>query len=103
VDAGNWPWRGHIDSKSGAITRNDEYYVLAHASRFCAKARGASHRHPAWLGSRASRSRIPTDPLCSWSPIRRAMRGGLAVAWRGKALVYTLPAGGVATLRWAGR
>jgi glucosylceramidase len=92
-----------IDSKSGAVTRNDEYYVLAHASRFVRQGarRIASSSGVAGLESVAFRNPDRSIVLVVANTASDERRFG--VAWRGKALAYTLPAGGVATLRWPSR
>jgi glucosylceramidase len=92
-----------IDSKSGAVTRNDEYYVLAHASRFVRQGarRIASSSGVAGVESVAFKNPDGSIVLVVANTASDERRFG--VAWRGKALAYTLPAGGVATLRWLGR
>ncbi len=92
-----------IDSKSGAVTRNDEYYVLAHASRFVRQGarRIESSSGVAGLESVAFRnpdgSRVLIVVNTADGEQRFAVRSGR------KTLIYVLPAGAVATLRWLGR
>ena len=91
-----------IDSRSGAVTRNEEYYAFAHASRFVRP------------GARRIMSTSPVDSLESVAfqnsddgsialivlnpttvPRRFIMRGE-----DGRAFAYTMPARAVATFRW---
>jgi glucosylceramidase len=89
-----------IDSQSGAVTRNVEYYALAHASRFVRPQarRIGSTSGVAGLESVAFRNTDGSTALI-------VVNAGVAerrfvVRWAGKTLVYLLPAGAVATLRW---
>jgi glucosylceramidase len=89
-----------IDSQSGAVTRNVEYYALAHASRFVRPQarRIGSTSGVAGLESVAFRN---TDGRAALIVLNSAaVERRFAVRWAGKALVYVLPAGAVATLRW---
>ena len=89
-----------INSQTGAVTRNVEYYALAHASRFVRPGarRIESTSGIAGLESVAFRNPdgslalivVNTEPADRRFVVRRADR----------ALVYILPAGAVATLRW---
>jgi glucosylceramidase len=94
-----------IDSKSGAVTRNDEYYVLAHASRFVRQGarRIESSSGLAGVESVAFRNPAPDGSIVLVVANTTSDERQFGVAWRGKALAYTLPAGAVATLRWLGR
>jgi glucosylceramidase len=89
-----------IDSKSGAVTRNDEYYVLAHASQFVRQVarRITSSSGVAGVESVAFKNPDGSIVLVLANTANDERRFG--VAWRRKALAYTLPGGGVATLRW---
>jgi glucosylceramidase len=89
-----------INSQSGAVTRNVEYYALAHASRFV---RPGARRIEATSGvagleSVAFRNADGSTALIVVNTADAERR--FVVQWRGKALVYLLPAGAVATLRW---
>jgi len=91
-----------IDSVSGAVTRNVEYYALAHASRFV--------RPGAWRIASTS----DVDGLASVA-FRNADDGSkamilvnsnnqdhsFAVTWMGRSFRYTLPAGAVVTFFWS--
>jgi len=92
-----------IDSKSGAVTRNDEYYVLAHASRFVRQGarRIASSSGVAGLESVAFRNPDGSRVLIVVNTAAEEQR--FAVRSAGKTLIYVLPAGAVATLRWLDR
>ncbi len=89
-----------IDSKSGAVTRNVEYYALAHASRFVRPGarRIASSSGVAGLESVAFRNPDRSTVLIVVNTTADERR--FVVGWAGQALVYLLPAGAVATLRW---
>src|SRR5439155_22861656 len=91
-----------INSASGAITRNVEYYALAHASRFARAGarRIASTSGVAGLESVAFRNAddgskalivVNTDPQDRTFPVR----------WANQALRYTLPAGAVVSFVWS--
>jgi glucosylceramidase len=91
-----------IDPEIGAITRNVEYYVLGHASRFVlpgAYRIGAAKRRDdlevaAFLNPDGSRVAILH---------RKSGDGPIAVALDGERFAVPLPAGSVATLRWSAR
>jgi glucosylceramidase len=91
-----------IDPATGAITRNVEYYVLGHASRFVppgayrlgVRRRGDSVEAAAFLNSDRSRVAILH---------RKAGDGPVAIAIDGRRYSVILPAGSVATLRWPAR
>ena len=91
-----------INSLSGAVTRNVEYYALGHASRFVRPGarRVGSTSGVAGLESVAFRNPDSSTALIVVNTAAEERR--FAVRWGGKALVYTLPAGAVATLRWPG-
>ena len=88
-----------IDPASGAITRNVEYYVLGHASRFvlpgawrvAATKRGDSVEATAFLNPDGSRVAIVH---------RTAGEGPIPIAVDGRRFIVSLPVGAVATLRW---
>jgi glucosylceramidase len=91
-----------IDSRSGAVTRNVEYYALAHASRFVRPGarRIGSTSGVAGLESVAFRNPDGSTALIVVNTAAGERR--FVVRWAGKALVYGIPAGAVATLRWPG-
>ena len=90
-----------IDPATGAITRNVEYYVLAHASRFVfpgAFRVGVVKRNDeldatAFVNPNGSRIAIL---------YRKKGDGPVSIALEGKRYTVALPAGSVATLRWSG-
>lgn len=92
-----------IHSQSSAITRNDEYYSLAHASRFVRPGarRIGSSSSVAGLESVAFRNPDSSTVLIVVNTTAEERRFNVTRA--GKSLVYVLPAGAVATLRWPGR
>jgi glucosylceramidase len=91
-----------IDPATGAITRNVEYYVLGHASRYvlpgayrvAATRRGEGVEAAAFLNSDGSRVAIVH---------RKSGDGPVSIALDGVRYSVALPAGSVATLRWSGR
>jgi glucosylceramidase len=90
-----------IDSHSGAVTRNVEFYALAHASRFVrpgARRIGSTSGGGGGLENVAFRNPDASTALIvvNTAPTERRF----AVRWAGKTLTYVLPAGAVATLRW---
>jgi glucosylceramidase len=89
-----------IDSKTGAVTRNVEYYALAHASRFVKPGarRIASPAAVEGLESVAFRNTDRSTVLIVVNTAAREQR--FVVRSRGRALEYGLQAGAVATLRW---
>ncbi len=91
-----------IDPATGAITRNVEYYVLGHASRFVlpgafrvgSTSRGADVEAAAFLNPDGSRVAIL---------YRKAGEGPLTIALDKERYIVSLPKGSVATLRWSAR
>lgn len=89
-----------IDPASGAITRNVEYYVLGHASRFvlprayriAAVRRDAEVEAAGFLNLDGSRVAIVH---------RKSGEGPLTIALDGRRYVLPLPSGAVASLRWS--
>jgi len=87
-----------IDPATGTITRNVEYYVLGHASRFVlpgayrvAAKHGEGVEAAAFLNPDGSRIAIV---------YRKSGEGALKLAIDGRRFAVTMPAGSVATLRW---
>jgi glucosylceramidase len=88
-----------IDPATGAITRNVEYYVLGHASRYVLPGawrvlttkRGEDVEGAAFLNRDGSRVAILH---------RTSGTGPVAIAIDGRRFLAPLPAGAVATLRW---
>ena len=88
-----------IDSKTGAVTRNVEYYVLAHASRFVRPgARRIESTNLPGLENVAFRNRDGSSVVVVVNGTTDEQR--FSVRSRGRVLDYMLPAGAVATLRW---
>lgn len=91
-----------IDPKTGAITRNVEYYVLGHASRFVLPGayrvgttkRGDQVEAAAFLNPDGSRVAILH---------RKSGNGPVSIALDGEHYSVVLPDGSVATLRWRAR
>jgi glucosylceramidase len=86
-----------INSQSGAVTRNVEYYALAHASRFVRPGarRIGSSTGVAGLESVAFRNPDSSTVLIVVNTVADERRFAVRVA--GKGFVYVLPAGAVAT------
>ena len=91
-----------IDPATGAITRNVEYYVLGHASRFvlpgayrvATTKRGEAVQAAAFVNPDGSRVAIL---------FRKTGTGSVTIALDGERYSVALPAGSVATLRWRAR
>ncbi|MBV9528485.1 glycoside hydrolase family 30 beta sandwich domain-containing protein [Sphingomonas sp.] len=91
-----------VDPTSGAITRNVEYYVLGHASRFVfpgawrvgTVVRGGDVEAATFLNRDGSRIAIV---------YRKSGSGPVTIAMDGKRYTATMPEGSVATLRWRGQ
>ena len=88
-----------IDPATGTITRNVEYYVLGHASRYvlpgayrvAATKRGEGVEAAAFRNPDGSRAAIL---------LRKSGEGPASIAIDGQRYIVPLPAGSVATLRW---
>ena len=91
-----------IDPATGAITRNVEYYVLGHASRFVLP--GALRVGSATRGDQVEAAGF-VNPDGSRVAIlhRKSGDGPLTIALDGERYSVALPAGSVATLRWSAR
>jgi glucosylceramidase len=89
-----------IDSKTGAVTRNAEYYALAHASRFVQPGarRIASTSGRGGLDTVAFRNTDGTIALLVANPA--AIARSFSVRSAGRGFGYILPAGSVATFTW---
>lgn len=91
-----------IDPATGAVTRNVEYYVLGHASRFVlpgayrvgVASRSEGVEAAAFLNRDGSRVAILH---------RKSGEGPATIALDGVRYVVAVPAGAVATVRWRGR
>jgi glucosylceramidase len=91
-----------IDPKTGAITRNVEYYVLGHASRFVVP--GAYRVSTATRGDDVEAAAF-INPDGSRVAIlhRKSGKGPVTIALDGERYAVALPVGAVATLRWSRR
>jgi glucosylceramidase len=89
-----------IDSTSGTVTRNVEYYVLGHASRFVRPGaqRIESTSTVKGLATVAFQNTDGSLALIVLNDARR--RNRLSVRSAGASFDYTLPAGAVATFVW---
>ncbi|MDP9205772.1 MAG: glycosyl hydrolase [Gemmatimonadota bacterium] len=90
-----------IDSKTGAYTRNVEYYALAHASKFVRPGarRIRSESADTTLANVAFQNPDGyTKVLIVVNPAKEART--FAVRWLGRVVRYTLPAGSVVTFIW---
>ncbi|MDB4869004.1 MAG: glycosyl hydrolase [Gemmatimonadales bacterium] len=90
-----------INSGSGFVTRNVEYYALAHASQFV---RPGAHRIASTTNVSGLQS-VAFKNSDDGSKILIVLNTGaaevpFAVHFGGKAILYALPAGAVVTLRW---
>lgn len=89
-----------IDSKTGAVTRNPEYYALAHASRFVMPGaqRIASDTHKDGIETVAYANPDGTRVLLAFNAGKQAT--DFTVRSEGRHFGYRLPAGAAATFRW---
>jgi glucosylceramidase len=90
-----------INSTTGAVTRNEEYYALAHASRFVLP---GAHRIGSTSGVSGLESVAFENPdgsmaliVVNTSEVERSFRVRLGQ----EAFFYLLPAGAVVTFRWS--
>jgi glucosylceramidase len=91
-----------IDPTTGAVTRNVEYYVLGHASRFVLP--GAYRVATATRGDQVEATGF-VNPDGSRVAIlhRKSGNGPLTIGLDGELYSVALTAGSVATLRWSAR
>lgn len=88
-----------IDQSSGAVTYNEEYYILGHVSR--AVDPGAYRIESTAYSERQPENVAFLNPDGSLVLVVHATQDvTFAVAWQGQHLEYTLPAGGVVTFKW---
>jgi len=89
-----------IDSRTGAVTRNEEYYALAHASRFVRPGarRIASTTGVDSLETVAFRNTDESKVLIAVNTAKA--RRTFAVRSGDRSFRFALPAGAVVTLRW---
>jgi glucosylceramidase len=91
-----------INSSTGAVTRNVEYYALAHASEFI---RPGAHRIASStdVGGLQTVAFKNADDGTKVLIVLNTARGEVSFAVRsgGKVILYALPGGAVATFRWS--
>jgi len=89
-----------IDSKSGAITRNPEYYAFGQASRFVrpGAARIAATSEPGGIETVAYANPDGTRVLIAFNAAKEARE--MRVSAEGSHFAYRLAAQGAATFRW---
>jgi glucosylceramidase len=88
-----------IDSNTGAMTKNPEYFSLGHASRFVDQgarrinsSNGGSVQNVAFLNPDGSTAAIVLNP--------DAVSHTMELAWHGQLLSYTIGARSVLTFKW---
>jgi glucosylceramidase len=91
-----------VDRASGAISFNEDYYALGHASRFIQ--RGAYRVDSTAFGLGGIENVAFSNPDGSF--VLLAVNSGdgpltFQIRWRGASVPYTLESGAVATFRWA--
>ena len=91
-----------INSLSGAVTRNVEYYALGHASRFVRPGARRIGSTSGVAGLESVAFRNPDNSRVLIVVNTEVAERRFVVRWAGKTLQYLLPAGAVATLRWPG-
>ena len=89
-----------INNTTGAVTRNVEYYALAHASKFVDPGAVRVSSNSVAGGIETVAFRNPDG-----SKVLIALNNGNAaktfkVSWNGQSFNYTLPAGALATYKW---
>ena len=90
-----------IDSASGAITRNEEYYALAHASRFVRPGARRIGSSSGIEGLESVAFRNSDDGSKAVIVVNTAaVERRFAVGWAGRSVRYTIPARAVVTLSW---
>jgi O-glycosyl hydrolase len=90
-----------IDSATGAVTRNVEYYALGHASRFVRPGARRIQSSSGVAGVETVAFRNADDGSKALVALNTAAAPrALVVRTGGRSFGYTLPAGAVATFRW---
>lgn len=90
-----------IDSTNGNVTYNVEYYVLGHASKFVAPGALRIDSSSYANGVETVAFRNPDGSKVLIALNASAASAGLKVRWAGQAFLTNLPAGAVATFKWA--
>jgi glucosylceramidase len=91
-----------IDSRTGEFTRNDDYFVIAHASRFVRQGAQRIESSEAASGLENVAFRNPDDGsivLIAANSANNAQT--MSVQCNGRLFQYTMPARSVATFVWA--
>jgi glucosylceramidase len=91
-----------INSATGFVTRNVEYYALAHASQFV---RPGAHRIPSTTNVSGLQS-VAFKNVDDGSKVLIVLNTAtaevsFAIHFGGKAILYAIPAGAVVTIRWS--
>lgn len=91
-----------VNNATGAVTRNVEYYALGHASKFVdpGAVRVASNSVAGGIEDVAFKNPDGSRVLIALNNSGSA--NTFKVSWSGQSFTYTLPAGAVATFKWAG-
>ena len=90
-----------IDSSSGSVTRNEEYYALGHASRFVRPGARRIGSNSGVVGLEDVAFHNADDGSKVLVVVNTATEARtFFVRQGGHGFVYTLPAGAVATFRW---
>ncbi|GAB3844245.1 ricin-type beta-trefoil lectin domain protein [Hymenobacter terrigena] len=89
-----------INSTTGAVTRNVEYYALAHASKFVdpGAVRVGSNSVAGGIETVAFRNPDGSKVLIALNNSNAS--NTFKVSWNGQSFNYTLPAGALATYKW---
>jgi glucosylceramidase len=92
-----------IDSHTGAVRYNVDYYGFGHASRFVVPGatRIESNTFDGSIETVAFANPDGSNVLVAFNAA--SAPSGFRVSWRGQSFRYTLPAGAAATFRWKGR
>lgn len=89
-----------IDSSTGAIQRNEEYYVLGHVTRFVQP--GARRIASSPSGASAPANVAFRNPDGSLTVLVHSPReSAFSLNWDGRHVDYTVPAGATLTIHWA--
>ena len=90
-----------INSSDSTVTRNEEYYALAHASRFVRPGARRIESSSGIEGVESVAFRNADDGSKVLVVLNtNALEKAFAVRFKGRTFTHTLPAGAVATFRW---
>jgi len=90
-----------VDQATGAVTYNEEYYVIGHVSRFVDPGAYRIESSEYRMGIAENVAFVNPDGSLVLL-VHSTIESTFAVQWRGQQFEYTLPAGAVVTFRWAG-